>query len=262
MERVRNRIEAVRQGGGKALALFLTAGFPEKESAVELVPQLAEAGADIVELGMPFSDPLADGPVIQASSTAALKNGMTVGLLLEQVRAIRLKSDVPIVLMGYLNPIMRYGSARFFKDAEASGVDGLILPELPLEESGRFGSYANGIARILLVTPTTPPERIRAIDAASSGFVYCVATTGVTGDSGKRAQTEYLARVKANATKNPVLVGFGISTPDDARRAAEQADGVIIGSALIRKLNETLGIGEIVAWVKLVRAALRVERRE
>ncbi len=257
--RITTELNRIRAQQGKALALFITAGFPEISSTVELVPKLAEAGADLIEIGMPFSDPLADGPVIQESSAIALKNGVTIKTILNDVRTIRKSCNVPLVLMGYVNPILSYGANRFFDDAAEAGVDGMILPELPLEESGRFAGQlkANGIAQILLVTPTTPPERIRKIDAASEGFLYCVATTGVTGAGGKAADGEYVARVKSNAPKNPVLVGFGISNPDDARRAAEHADGVIIGSALIKRLLAGEKAGESCRWVTEVKKMLR-----
>ena len=259
--RISRDLGRIRAGGGKALALFITAGYPDPTSTVELVPRLAAAGADIIELGMPFSDPLADGPVIQESSAVALKNGVTIATILGDVRAIRKSCEIPLVMMGYVNPILSYGAKRFFDEAAGAGVDGVILPELPLEESGRFAGLmkTNGLAQILLVTPTTPPERIRNIDAASDGFLYCVATTGVTGTGGKAAD-EYVARVKSNAPKNPVLVGFGISTPDDARRAAANADGVIIGSALIRRLQKKESPGDVEQWVVEVKRGLRNPR--
>lgn len=256
--RIAGELGRIRAEGEKALALFITAGFPELSSTAGLVPRLAAAGADIIELGMPFSDPLADGPVIQESSAVALKNGVTIATILNDVRTIRKSCNTPLVLMGYVNPILSYGAQRFFDDAAAAGVDGVILPELPLEESGRFASQmkSNRLAQILLVTPTTPPERIREIDRASDGFLYCVATTGVTGSGGKAAEAEYVARVKSNAAKNPVLVGFGISTPDDARRAATHADGVIVGSALIRLLQKGDQPDEAYRWVGEMRRGL------
>jgi len=255
-----NRIGAMfsSRKGKKVLALFLTGGFPHLGSAVEIVPRLAAAGADLVEIGIPFSDPMADGPVIQKSSMVALANGITLLFLLDQIRKIRRSCQVPIVLMGYVNPILRYGPERFFDDAAEAGVDGVILPELPLEEAARFREkiVRSGLAQILLVTPTTPPERIAAIDAASSGFLYCVATTGVTGVGGKSAAHDYVANVRAQAKKNPLLVGFGISSPDDARRAASQSDGVIVGSALIKRFLEGETVEEVVAWVRSLKDAI------
>ena len=258
MNRLTTVLSSLRERRKKALALFLTAGYPAADSTPELVLSLARAGADIIEIGMPFSDPLADGPVIQQSSAIALKNGVTIAGIFDGIRTIRKVSSVPLVLMGYINPILTYGSDRFFRDAASSGVDGVILPELTLEESVRFktGISTNGLSQILLVAPTTPADRIRAIDAASSGFLYCVSTTGVTGSAGEGTPDEFLARVKACAKKNPVLVGFGISTADGARHAALLSDGVIIGSALIRRLAEGDPMDSITEWVRSVREAL------
>jgi len=257
--RISAKLEAMRAEGHKALALFLTAGIPRLDSTVELVSGLERAGTDLIEIGMPFSDPLADGAAIQQSSALALKNGVTLGRILSDVREIRKRSSIPIVLMGYLNPVFAYGTQRFFTDASAAGVDGVIFPELPLEESGRFAGEISRhkLSHIMLVAPTTPPERIRSIDAASSGFLYCVSTTGVTGAS-KAASREYLARVKAIA-KNPVLVGFGITGPDDAREASRSTDGVIIGSALIRRILASDPRESIYAWVRTVKEALASE---
>jgi tryptophan synthase alpha chain len=258
IERITERLEQVRARGERALALFVTAGYPDLSSTAELVPRLAEAGADLVEIGMPFSDPLADGPVIQESSAVALNNGVTIGSVLSDVRTIRGSCSAPIVLMGYVNPILSYGAQRFFDDAAEAGVDGVILPELPLEEAGRFAGQMkrHHLAQILLVTPTTPPGRIREIDRASSGFLYCVATTGVTGTGGRAAATDYVVRVKSNAPETPLLVGFGISTPEDARRAAEHADGVIVGSALIKRLQQGVRSDAVYRWVREIKSSL------
>ena len=258
MNRLTTVLSTLRERRKKALALFLTAGYPAADSTPGLVLSLAGAGADIIEIGMPFSDPLADGPVIQQSSTVAIQNGVTIAGILDGVRKIRESSAVPLVLMGYINPILSYGSDRFFRDAASSGVDGVILPELTLEESVRFKSEIarNGLSQILLVAPTTPPDRITLIDAASSGFLYCVSTTGVTGSTGKGTPDEFLARVRTCAKKNPVLVGFGISTAGEARHAALLSDGVIIGSALIRRLSQGEPLASITGWVSSIRDAL------
>jgi tryptophan synthase alpha chain len=258
MNRLKEKIEAVVSKQEKVLALFLTAGYPKIDDTVRIVLELERGGADIVELGIPFSDPLADGPVIQQSSSIALRNGLTLEVLLRQVRRIRRESDMPLVLMGYLNPILTYGAEDFFSSAAKAGVDGVILPELPLEEADTFKELLDGsnLSQILLVAPTTPPDRIEAIDAASNGFLYCVSTTGVTGGDGKGPMHEYIARVKRHAKKNPVLVGFGISTPKEAKRCADYSDGVIIGSALIKRIAQPGSKGKLREWVRQFKKVL------
>lgn len=256
MNRIHASLAALAERKEKALALFLTAGFPHLESTVGLVHELRDAGADLIELGMPFSDPLADGPVIQHSSSVALRNGVTLATVFRQVREIRGSSSVPIILMGYLNPVFRYGTEKFFCDARESGVDGLIFPELPLEESGRFKNLmeANRLANILLVAPTSSPARIKAIDEASSGFLYCVSTTGVTGSSNSNA--DHIDRIRQYVSRNPLLVGFGIATPEDARAFSANADGVIVGSALIKKLQSNTPLPELKQWVRSLKNAM------
>ncbi len=261
MGKIENILASLSSRKEKALALFVTGGYPELHSAVHLVPVLEQGGADIVEIGMPFSDPLADGPVIQESSSVALANGAHLQSILEDVAAIRSNSEIPIVLMGYLNPILSYGVRDFFAAAGECGVDGIILPELPLEEAGRFAveCTAAGLSQILLVTPTSSPERIRAIDEASRGFVYCVSTTGVTGSTGKNPSQEYVGKVRRLLRRNPLLVGFGISSPESARHLVHEADGVIIGSALIRKIGQSTGPRDLQAWVREFKNALSQE---
>ena len=256
--RITTKLAQLREQKEKSLVLFLTAGYPKLESTVPLVLELAQAGADIVELGMPFSDPLADGPIIQASSQQAIKNGITLTHILEQVKKIRLHSEIPLVLMGYLNPILHYGQERFFADAVKAGVDGIILPEVPLEESNRFLLLTRKyhLADILLVSPATSNERIRNIDKITSGFLYCVSTTGVTGRSSIGDIESYVKRVKRNAKTNPVLVGFGIKTPGDARRIAKNADGVIVGSALIQRITREDTPKSIGGWVRQLKDAI------
>lgn len=248
---------SLRNSGQKALTLFLTAGYPKRGSARTLVPFLAEAGADIVEVGMPFSDPLADGPIIQESSAVSLQNGMTLEGVLEDVEFIRRRTPIPLVLMGYVNPILRYGIQRFSRDASAAGVSGIILPEVPLEESERFSRdfEENDLDHILLVTPTTPPLRVRAVDQASTGFVYCVSMTGVTGQKAA-VRGNYLQSVRAEVTRHPLQIGFGIATSDDANRVAAYGDGVIVGTALIRRLKDGETEAHLSAWVKQLKGAL------
>ncbi|MBN1398333.1 MAG: tryptophan synthase subunit alpha [Bacteroidetes bacterium] len=256
--RIAPLFHSLKEKNNKALTLFITAGYPKKNSTVPLALRIAESGADIIELGMPFSDPLADGPVIQTSSQQAIKNGITLKLVLAQVKEIRKHCEIPLILMGYLNPILHYGENKFFADAKKAGIDGIILPEVPLEESARFLSLNRkyNLADILFVSPATPEKRIREIDKTASGFIYCVSTTGVTGKSNIGNIGSYIKRVKKNAVKNPVLVGFGIKTPADARNIARHADGIIIGSALIKKITQKEPLLKIGKWAADMKRAL------
>ena len=258
MGRIEETLSSLKSKEKKALVFFLTAGFPKLESTEEIALALERGGADIIEIGMPFSDPLADGPAIQKSSDVAIKNGVTLQSVLDTVRVIRRKSAIPLILMGYLNPILRFGEKEFFPRAADAGVDGIILPELPFEETSRFKSLieGSGLSQILLVTPTTSAERIRNIDSASCGFLYCVSTTGVTGSEHKSDVANYLEVVRRNARKNPLLVGFGISNPLDAGSTAKYSDGVIIGSALIRRISSPATPNEISEWVQGFRRAI------
>ena len=260
MNRLESLVQSKRQNGQKILAMFLTAGYPRKTDTFDQVIALERGGVDIIELGMPFSDPLADGPVIQESSAVALKNGVTLSSIFTEVMRIRRRSQIPIVLMGYLNPILHYGEEEFFDQAASSGVDGIILPEVPLEEYDRFAAHIQryALSGILLVAPTTPPERISQIDRRSRGFVYCVSSTGVTGKKSGTPATEYLESVRRNVTNNAVLVGFGISTPEEARQVVWSADGVIVGSALIRYLATNPSLQELTAWAGGFRTLLNL----
>jgi tryptophan synthase alpha chain len=243
-----NRISRLLKSFGetdrKALSIFITAGYPAVDATVEIVKTLEEAGADIIELGIPFSDPLADGPVIQHSSHAAINNGVTPATVLSIVERIRKDSNIPLVLMGYANPMMRYGIENFVEATSRAGVDGLIVPDIPVEESGIFRRAAaeRNIAPILLASPTSSNERLRKIDAASEGFVYCVSLPGVTGGRNGLPDTvlSYLERCRSQITKNPFLVGFGISSGEDARMLAPYADGIIVGSALIKRITDNV----------------------
>jgi tryptophan synthase alpha chain len=252
------KLTQVREQNNKTLVLFLTAGYPQLDSTVPLALELAKAGADIIELGMSFSDPLADGPIIQASSQQAIKNGITLDLIFSQVKEIRKHSDIPLVLMGYLNPILHYGEERFYADAKNAGVDGIILPEVPLEESGRFLllNQKFNFADILFVSPATSDDRIKNIDKAVSGFLYCVSSTGVTGKSNIGNIGSYIDHVKKNAKNNPVLVGFGIKTPADAQYIAQHADGVIVGSAFIQKIAQEESLQQLGDFVRQLKEAI------
>lgn len=258
MNRITQKLQSLAKQKQKALVCFLTAGFPTLDSTVPFILEIEKGGADIIELGMPFSDPLADGPVIQYSSQVALKLGITLEKILSYVKRIRQHSDIPLVLMGYLNPILNYGEKKFFRAAVHAGVDGIILPELPFEELGRYKSILEsvGLANILLVAPTTPQDRIAMIDRASCGFLYCVSTTGVTGSAGQSKSYAYINNVKKIARKNPVLVGFGIKTPADARHTAHYADGVIVGSALIQKIADGATSQQVATYVRSLKESL------
>lgn len=227
---------AVRARGRKALVAFLTAGYPNERAFADLVSAAADAGCDVIEIGIPFSDPIADGPVIQAASNAALARGVTLHSALEQIAELSPRTPVPLVCMSYINPILRMGVDTFADRAHASGVQGLILPDVSFEESGAFrpSLRARGLAYIDLVAPTSDDGRVRSIAAASEGFVYLVSLTGVTGARSALpgGVTELSDRVRA-ATDTPVYVGFGVSTPEQAANVARPADGVIIGSRLM-----------------------------
>jgi tryptophan synthase alpha chain len=223
-------------------------GYPERESALALIPALVTAGADLVELGVPFSDPLADGATIQAASQQALENGMTLALCLEQAAALRAGGTVaPFVLMGYYNPILQMGIERFACRAAASGIDGVIVPDLPPEESNslRTALRASGIDLVFLLAPTSGDERIRYVVERASGFLYLVSLVGVTGarDRLPPGLEAFVARVRA-VTDLPLAVGFGISTSGQAARVAGIADGVIVGSALVRAVGTSVDPAE------------------
>ncbi len=241
MSRIGQRFSELRSCGEKALVTFITAGDPTLAVTEELIGILAEAGADIIELGVPFSDPMADGPTIQRSSERALQSGTNLPAILESVRSVRRTSQVPILLMGYYNPVLSYGGERFAVDAAAAGVDGLLLVDLPPEESGELRGYLTraGIDLISLLTPTSDDDRIDLAGRYGSGFLYYVSVTGVTGTrrevSGDVAGA--VARIKER-TDLPVAVGFGISTPQQAGQMAAVADGVVVGSALVNLFEE------------------------
>jgi tryptophan synthase alpha chain len=223
--------------------VYCTAGFPHADSTLPVMKALQDAGADIIELGMPYSDPLADGPVIQHSSGIALQNGMTIAKLFADLKEFRRDISIPVILMGYLNPVLQYGFERFCRDAEAAGVDGLILPDLPeYEYETIYGPMmkAHGLDMIFLVTPETSEERVRRLDELSSGFLYAVSSSSTTG-SGKKMDSveEYLMRLKGYGLQNPVLVGFGIRDRETFDTACRHANGAIIGTAYIQQLKHS-----------------------
>ena len=236
-----SRLESVfKQKNHKALIAYVTVGYPSIEATLKVVPLLAESGCDIVELGIPFSDPMADGATIQRASFKALENGVTTSLCLDIAKKLSKKTSIPLVFMTYFNPIFQYGLEKFCHDCVASGIDGLIVPELPPEEGDELGNLAgkSGVDLIYFLAPTSVEERIKMVANKARGFIYLVSIAGVTGarnelppDLGK-----FISRVKQLA-KQPVCVGFGISTPEQAARIAQTADGVIIGSKLIQLLE-------------------------
>ena len=242
-----NRIQqGFKQKGSRLLNVYCTAGYPGIDSTLPVMKALQDNGADMIELGMPYSDPLADGPVIQASSSRALANGMTIAKLFEQLKDMRKEIHVPVILMGYMNPILQYGFERFCADAKAVGIDGLILPDLPVYEyETEYGEIIRDheLDFIFLVTPETSDERIQKLDALSSGFLYAVSSSSTTGkDKNMGDVSSYLQRLKGLNLKNPVLVGFGIKDKNTFDAACEHASGAIIGTAFIKALESSTDI--------------------
>lgn len=241
-----NRLEGLFRGpvrdGYKAAVLYLTAGFPSLEATVSLVPRLAAEGIDVIELGVPFSDPVADGVTIQRASAAALGRGVTLAAVLEAAALIRKSTPVPLVLMGYYNPILAFGPARFAAACARAGVDGLIVPDLPPEEAAPLRGPARrcGVSLVFLLAPNSPPERIRLVGRFSSPFVYYVSVAGVTGARRHLAAGvgDRVAAIR-RLTGKPVCLGFGVSRPAQAARVAGQADGVIVGSAFLGELEKS-----------------------
>ena len=236
------RIARLFRTPGKKLVPFITAGYPQLDSTVPLALAAEAAGVHMLEIGMPFSDPLADGPVIQETSQVALDNGVTIPWILETVAQVRRQSNrIPIVLMGYINPIQRMGIETFLEEACEAGVDGLIIPDLPPEEGAAFFELARskGISTIYLVAPNTTGERIHQLGTQGEDLLYAVSILGVTGSSPAARQSldHYLERVRAS-TEVPFVVGFGMATPEDVRRAGARADGVVVGSALLTRLKQ------------------------
>ena len=241
MSQIKRYLEQINQQKRKALSVFLSAGFPDPDKFVTLARDIYAAGADLLELGIPFSDPIADGPVIQQSSQIALENGITLQRVLQYCEQIKKDIQKPLILMGYSNPVLKYDVNQFIRDAKNCGVDGVIIPDIPLEEHDDFWGDGNQeLDIILLTTPTSSDDRIQAIDQKSTGFVYCVSMTGTTGVRDKFDGTaiENLNRTYKLIKKNKMLVGFGISTPKDISRFSPHCDGVITGSAIIKSLMD------------------------
>ena len=255
-----NRLtQLFEQKNNHVLSVYYTAGYPQLDNTVRIAAYLEQAGADIIEIGMPYSDPLADGPTIQQSGGQALKNGMTVGKLFEQLQGIRELVSLPIILMGYFNPALQYGIERFCEQCQQVGVDALIIPDLPMQEyldeyKALFESY--GLYNIFLVSPQTSEKRIRLIDEHSHGFIYVVssasitgAKSGITGD-----QVAYFKRIQALQLRHPTLIGFGISNHETFETASQHAHGAIIGSAFIKVLAESQDLKlDVTDFVQMVR---------
>ena len=249
-----SRIKKIFETKGKnILNVYCTAGYPQLNSTIEVIKALEQNGASIIELGMPYSDPLADGPVIQHSGSVALANGMTIAKLFEQLKDFRINSpsgdggiSIPVILMGYMNPVLQYGFEKFCVNAAAVGIDGLILPDLPeYEFETEYGAIIkrNNLDFIFLVTPETSEERIKKLDSLSSGFLYAVSSSSTTGSDKKTANTDdYLKKLSSLNLKNPVLVGFGIKDKASFDAVCQLADGAIIGSAYIKALENNADV--------------------
>jgi len=247
-----NRIDALfQQKRSKVLNVYCTAGYPHINDTLEVMKALQENGADMIELGMPYSDPLADGPVIQQSSSVALANGMTIEKLFAQLQGFRQQVYLPVILMGYMNPVLQYGFEKFCQHAAALPIDGLILPDLPEHEfETMYGPIMQryGLNFVFLVTPETSEERIKRLDQLSTGFLYAVSSSSTTGsDKNMTDVNAYLKRLQSYQLKNPVLVGFGIKDKESFTAACQHANGAIIGSAYIKALENTTDINNTTA---------------
>ncbi len=252
-------VSDVFKRGRKALIGYITVGHPEPGRTVAIAKALAESGCDIIELGIPFSDPLGDGPTIQQSSFEALRHGTTPELCLEEAAAIRQETATPLLFMSYYNPILSYGDAAFFRDAARAGVNGFILPDVPPEEGGQLEGYAaaNGLDYVYLLAPTSTDARIRTVAERSTGFIYLVSLTGVTGarETLPPELEDFVRRVRA-VTGKPLAVGFGISTPEHAERVARVADGIIVGSRIIQLIERDASLGELRSFLRSLREAI------
>lgn len=252
MGRIEKKFDDLKRKGEKALIVYLTAGDPSLEKTYEMILGLERAGVDIIEIGVPFSDPTADGPVIQAASQRALKGGTTLPDILDMIERVREVSEIPIVLFGYYNPVFTYGNERFAGRAKEAGVDGILVVDLPPEESGELRKYTDrsGIDFISLITPTSDDDRIKKISEKASGFIYYISVTGVTGTKKPK-----IAEIKRDMerirriTSLPVGIGFGISTPEQAGEIAKYADGVVVGSAIVRLIEENSNRDDLVEKV-------------
>jgi len=265
MSRIGDAFARAREEDRAALVIYLCAGDPDLAITPELIVAVAEAGADVIEVGMPFSDPTADGPTIQQASERALAAGATLPGVLAAVKKARARTDVPVLLFGYYNPILRYGEARLAKDAHDAGVDGLLVVDLPPESAAPLLGplREHGLDFVPLVAPTSPASRVAAAAEVAGSFLYYVSMTGVTGKAGAdlAAAARRAAEIR-ETTGKPVAVGFGITSPDDVRTVAAQADGAVVGSAVVRAIHgATSDEGRVAAVKELVRALASGARR-
>jgi tryptophan synthase alpha chain len=248
----KNKIEQLLEQNGKGLlSVYFTAGYPGVDDTIDIAHQLEQSGADLIEIGMPYSDPVADGPTIQESNQKALQNGMTIALLMEQLNSAQ-HLDLPIILMGYFNPILQYGVEKFCADCQKRGISGLIIPDLPVEEYLRNYQQIfeqHELHNIFLITPQTDEQRIRWIDENSESFIYAVADASITGAKQgiSNSQEAYFERLVAMNLKHPFLIGFGISNHQTFNRACKYGSGAIIGSAFINVLRESDNLGESIS---------------
>ncbi len=252
-----NRIQKALGQNKKLLSLYFTAGYPAINDTMSILTQLQDSGVDMVEIGLPFSDPLADGPTIQASSTAALHNGMTTALLFEQLKDVRETIHIPLILMGYFNPMLQYGVEKFCAKCQEIGIDGIIMPDLPLAEyeaDYKAIFEKHGLINVFLITPQTSDERIQQIDAASDGFIYMVSSASTTGaQSGfSNSTSDYFERIASMHLKSEQIVGFGISNEETFKAATKHQKGAIIGSAFIKHITEN-GTNSVAEFVKTIR---------
>jgi tryptophan synthase alpha chain len=240
------------------LSIYFTAGYPELNTTVAIAEALEKAGVDFLEIGFPYSDPVADGPTIQHSSEKALENGMNLNQLFEELKDLRKRVNIPILLMGYFNPMVQYGIERFCKKAIEVGVDGVIVPDLPMYEyENLYSKYFidNGLSNVFLVTPQTSEERIRKIDTLSNSFIYLLSSSSITGKNLEvsNAIEDYYKRIKAMQLKNPAIIGFGISNNDTFKKACEYAEGAIVGSAFVKLLGTENYLERIPEFVRSIR---------
>jgi tryptophan synthase alpha chain len=240
------------------LSIYFTAGYPELNTTIDIAEALEKAGVDFLEVGFPYSDPVADGPAIQHSSQTALENGMTLNVLFEQLKDLRKRVSIPIMLMGYVNPIVQYGVERFCKKAAEVGVDGIIVPDLPIYEYETLYSNFfkdNNLSNIFMVTPQTSKERIRKIDELSNSFIYLLSSSTITGVNLKLSNSieDYYKRIKAMHLKNPTIFGFGITNNESFKKACEYANGAIVGTAFVKFLGTEGYMEKIDGFVKSIR---------